>query len=93
MVLVLAAVLWIRGSNIMFFIGMMRSGGDTRFAIRMDASSMWLMGVPLALLAAFVFHLPVYFVYLIVMAEEAFKFIVSIWRYRSRRWIHDLISA
>ena len=93
LLLVLAAVLWIRGCNIMFFIGMMRSGGDTRFAIRMDASSMWLMGVPLALLGAFVFHLPVYYVYLIVMAEEAYKFIVSIWRYRSKRWIHDLISA
>ena len=93
MVLVLAAALWIRASNIMFFIGMMRSGGDTRFAIRMDASSMWLMGVPLALLAAFVFHLPVYFVYLTVMIEEAFKFIMSVWRYRSKRWIHNLISA
>lgn len=93
MVLVLAAALWVRGSNIMFFIGMMRSGGDTRFAIRMDASSMWLMGVPLALLAAFVFRLPVYYVYLVVMAEEIFKFFMSIWRYRSRRWIHDLISA
>jgi Na+-driven multidrug efflux pump len=40
-----------------------------------------------------IFHLPVYFVYLIVMVEEAFKFIMSIWRYRSKRWIHDLISA
>jgi Na+-driven multidrug efflux pump len=59
----------------------------------MDASSMWLMGVPLALLAAFVFQLPVYYVYLVVMAEEAFKFIMSIWRYRSKRWIHDLVSA
>jgi Na+-driven multidrug efflux pump len=93
MVLVLAFSLWMRASNILFFIGMMRPGGDTQFAIRMDASSMWLIGVPLALLAAFVFHLPVYFVYLTVMIEEAVKFIVSVWRYRSKRWIHDLISA
>ena len=93
MVLVLAGALWMRASNIMFFIGMMRSGGDTRFAIRMDASTMWLVGVPMALMAAFVFHLPVYFVYLIVMIEEALKFVVSIWRYRSKRWIHDLISV
>ncbi len=93
MVLVLAGALWMRASNIMFFIGMMRSGGDTRFAIRMDASTMWLIGVPMALMAAFVFHLPVYYVYLIVMIEEALKFVVSIWRYRSKRWIHDLISV
>lgn len=93
MVLVLAAALWMRASNIMFFVGMMRSGGDTRFAIRMDAGTMWLIGVPLGLLAGFVFHLPVYYVYLTVMVDEVLKFILSVWRYRSKRWIHDLISA
>ncbi|MCJ7519955.1 MAG: MATE family efflux transporter [Anaerolineaceae bacterium] len=93
LVLVLASTLWIRACNVLFFIGMMRSGGDIRFAIRMDVGSMWLLGVPLALLAAFIFQLPVYFVYLAVMAEEAFKFFMSVWRYKSKRWIHDLISA
>lgn len=92
LLLILAAALCIRASNILFFIGMMRSGGDTRFAMRMDAGSMWLLGVPLALLGAFVFHLPVDLVYLIIMAEEIFKFLVSLWRFRSKRWIFDLIS-
>jgi putative MATE family efflux protein len=93
MVLVLAAFLWIRVSNVLFFVGMMRSGGDTRFGFRMDAGSMWLVGVPLALLSAFVFHLPVYFVFLTIMVEEFIKFVISIWRFRSKRWIHDLISV
>ena len=93
MLLVLSAALWVRTSNFVFFIGMMRSGGDTRFAYFMDAGAMWLVGVPLALAGAFLFHLPVHFVYLLVMAEESLKFAVSLWRYRSRRWIHHLASA
>ncbi len=93
MLLVLAAVLWIRTTNLLFFIGMMRSGGDTRFAFRMDAGLLWLVGVPMALMAAFVFRFPVYWVYLTVMVEEALKFFISIWRYKSKRWIHDLVSA
>jgi len=87
---VFAAVMWLRTSNFVFFIGMMRSGGDTRFAWLMDVLSLWGVGVPLALLGAFVIKLPVYGVYLLVMVEEAIKFGLSIWRYRSKKWIHNL---
>ena len=90
---ILGAVLWLRTVNTLFFLGMMRSGGDTRFAYWMDVGAMWLIGVPSALLAAFVFDLPVYYVYLISMSEEVIKFFVSIWRFRSRRWIHNLVSS
>jgi putative MATE family efflux protein len=90
---VLAAALWLRGSNFVFFIGMMRSGGDTRFAYLMDAGAMWGLGVPLALLGAFVLQLPVHQVYMLVMGEEAVKFLASLWRFRSKRWIHDLAGG
>ncbi len=93
MLLVLAAFLWIRGTNSLFFIGMMRGGGDTRYAIRLDIGSMWLVGVPLAFLMAFGFQQPLKIVYLAVMADEVFKFIMSIRRYRSKRWMHDLITV
>jgi putative MATE family efflux protein len=89
---VLAGVMWMRSSNFIFFIGMMRAGGDTRFAWVMDVISLWGIGVPLALVGAFVLRLPVYHVYLLVMAEEALKFVVSIFRYRSKRWIHNLVT-
>mgnify|MGYP001210831122 FL=1 len=56
----------------------------------LDGGTMWVVGVPSALLAAFVFHLPVYWVYLVIMSEELVKFSVSLWRFRSRRWIHNI---
>jgi len=90
---VLAAVMWLRASNFMLFIGMMRAGGDTRFAWVMDVIALWGVGVPLALLGAFVLRMPVYSVYLLVMTEEALKFVVSMFRYRSERWIHNLVAA
>jgi putative MATE family efflux protein len=90
---ILGAVLWLRAVNTLFYLGMMRSGGDTRFAYWMDVGAMWLIGVPSALLAAFVFDLPVYYVYLISMSEEVVKLVVSLWRFRSRRWIHNLVST
>ena len=90
---VLSAVMWLRASNFVLFIGMMRAGGDTRFAWLMDVVALWGVGVPLALLGVFVLHLPVYYAYLLVMTEEALKFGISIMRYRSKRWIHDLVTV
>jgi Na+-driven multidrug efflux pump len=87
------ATLWLRAANLIFFISMMRGGGDTRFAIIMDVGTMWLLGVPLALIGAFVLGLPVHWVYLLVMVEETAKFLLCVWRYRSKRWIHNLVSA
>jgi len=52
---------------------------------------MWLVGVPSALLGAFVFKFPVYYVYALAMLDETVKFFLFIWRYRSNRWIHNLV--
>lgn len=92
LLLVLGLFLSVRTINTLLFIGMMRSGGDTRFAYLMDVGSMWIIGVPTALLAAFVFNLPVYYVYPLVMIDEVVKFFLSIWRFRSNRWVHNLVE-
>ncbi|MDK2980720.1 MAG: hypothetical protein PWQ55_1067 [Chloroflexota bacterium] len=88
---VLGIFLWLRTVNTFYFIAMLRSGGDTRFAYYADVGGMWLVGVPSALLGAFVFKLPVYYVYALAMLDEAVKFVLFIWRFRSNRWIHNLV--
>jgi len=92
LMLVMGLVLWIRIFNFITFIGGMRAGGDTRFALLMELFSIWLIGVPAAYIGAFVLKLPVYWVYLMVIAEEIVKGFVSAWRIYSRRWIHNLVN-
>jgi len=92
LMLMMACVLWIRMFNFITFIGALRAGGDTLFALIMELCSIWLIGVPAAYIGAFVLRLPVYFVYLMVGLEEVAKAFVSLWRYRSRKWIHDLVN-
>jgi putative MATE family efflux protein len=93
MIWVLGAFLWLRVTNAGYLIGALRSGGDTRFAYLLDIGSMWLIGVPLVIISAFVFHLPVYLVYLAAMVDELFKFIVVSGRFRSKRWIHNVVRV
>lgn len=93
LMLVMSCVLWVRMFNFITFIGALRAGGDTLFALIMEICSIWLIGVPAAYIGAFVLDLPVYYVYLMVGLEELAKAFVSFWRYRSRRWIHDLVNV
>ncbi len=93
LLLVMASTLWIRMFNFSIFLGALRAGGDTRFALIMEISSIWLIGVPAAYFGAFVLHLPVYLVYLMVMLEEIAKAFVSGWRFLSKKWIHDLVNT
>lgn len=83
---------WLRGINFILFVGALRAGGDTRFAMFMELLSIWLIGVPAALIGGFVLHLPVYYVYTMVLLEEFVKAFVMVGRYRSRKWIHDLVN-
>ncbi len=92
LLLVLGLFLWLRTINTLYFVAMLRSGGDTHFGSLVDVGCMWLIGVPAAFLTAFVFHLPVYLVYLAIMLDEFTKLFLFINRYHSRKWIHNLVE-
>ena len=90
---VVCLFLWMRVNNMTIVVGILRAGGDTRFSMFLDGFIIWLVGVPLAALGAFVFQLPVYFVYLCAMSEEAAKWILGLNRWWSRKWINDLAQT
>ena len=88
--IILALWIFIRSLNMILIIGMLRSGGDTRYSLFLDGTIIWILGVPMAVLGGLILHLPVYWVYLMVMSEELTKCILGLRRYFSRKWIHDL---
>jgi len=91
--IILGLLLWLRSSNMILFIGIFRSGGDTRFAFILDGVIIWVVGVPLAFAGAFIFHLPVYWVYLLQMSEEISKWSLGVYRFFSRKWIHNMAEV
>jgi len=84
---------WLRVYNFMLFIGALRAGGDTKYAMFTELFSIWVIGVPAAQIGGFVLHLPVYYVYALVLLEEIVKAIIVTRRYLSRKWIHDLVNV
>ncbi len=89
---VVSIFLWVRVNNMTIVVGILRAGGDTRFSMFLDGFIIWLVGVPLAAMAAFLLHLPIYFVYLFAMSEEFTKWALGLYRYRSRKWINNLAN-
>jgi len=47
---IFALTLWLRAINFLLFTGALRAGGDTRFAMYMEIFSIWVIGVPAALI-------------------------------------------
>ena len=70
--------------------GILRSGGRTRYVMRIDLIGTWGFGVPLGLLAAFALKWPVPRVYFLLSLEECVRFGLSMRVFRGRKWMRLL---
>lgn len=76
----------------LFFCGILRAGGDTKFCMYLDLVSVWFIGIPLAFFAVMILKLPLPYVLALVFSEEIFKLIIIYKRYKSNRWLNNLIN-
>lgn len=70
--------------------GILRSGGKTNYVMAIDMIGTWCFGVPLGLLAAFVWKLTIPQVYFLLSLEECVRFGISVMVFRRKRWIQSL---
>ena len=70
--------------------GVIRSGGKTNYVMAIDIIGTWVFGVPLGLLSAFVWKLPIPYVYFLLSLEECVRFAITVVILRSKRWMQSL---
>jgi len=68
----------------------LRSGGDTKSTLLMDAGYMWVVTVPIAMLLAYLTNLPVIYLFLIVQMLDIPKTMFGLSRYKKGYWIKNL---
>jgi len=90
MFVILAISYPFRAFNMSMIIGVCRAGGDTIFSIFYDISIMWLVTLPLAAAASFVFHAPAWVIYLYLCTEDPLKLAMGLWRLKTGKWIHNV---
>ncbi|MBN2884156.1 MAG: MATE family efflux transporter, partial [Clostridia bacterium] len=89
---VTAAFIPIRQLGFVYIVGILRSGGDTRFCMFLDIGMVWFLGIPLAFLAVLVFKLPIYWAMAIINIEEVLKVVFARHRFLSKKWINVLVE-
>lgn len=78
--------------NMVIIVGVLRSGGDTRFVMFLDMGCQWFVGIPLGILAAFVWNLSLFWVVLLINSETIVKMLISSKRMIGKKWIRDLTN-
>lgn len=70
--------------------GIFCAGGDTKFGFFCDLITMWVIIVPIGMLSAFLWKLPVPAVYFLLSLDEFVKLPAVYHHYRKYRWIKNL---
>ncbi len=89
---VFGCIIWIKITNMIIGNGVLSSGGDSRFILVMDSISTWVIGIPLGMISAFILHMPIEQVYLLICFEEFIRMFVGLHRIKSKKWIHNLVK-
>ena len=90
--IVYGCTMWLTVYNAVNVTGVLRCGGDTRFARLAEVLTVWCVGVPVAFLTALVLQWPIYFAVLAVKLEDVVKGIAVTKRFFSKKWVKNVIS-
>ena len=80
----------VKVENMILGGGIIRSGGNTKIVMMIDVVGTWCIGIPLCLLAAYVFQWEIVGVYILLTTEELFRLAVSLIMFQKRRWMISL---
>lgn len=76
--------------NTTMIVGIFRAGGDTKYGLFVDVTTMWCFSILIGFIAAFVLKLSIPIVYMILLSDEVFKIPLCIIRYKSYAWLNNV---
>lgn len=87
---VIAIVAPVKVLNMILGGGIIRSGGKTNYIMWIDIIGTWGFGVPLGFLSAFIWKLPITYVYFILSMEECVRLGISLILFKKKVWMERL---
>ncbi len=88
---IMGILMALKSFNVLLIIGILRSGGDTKYALFLELGCMWLVSIPLTFIAALK-GAPIYILVLLTYSEEVVKFIFGIPRALSKKWATNIVK-
>ncbi len=90
MMFVMAYFAFCQSLNCTWIVGVFRSGGDTKYGLYLDGLSLWGGSILLGAIGAFVLHIPMPWIYVVLCSDEIFKLPFAFRRYRSYKWLKNV---
>lgn len=86
----ISLIIVFQAANSIMTKGVLRGGGDTRTLMIADNIFLWLISLPLGMLAGFVFRLSAFWVYFFLKFDQVAKTIWCVLRLNSGKWIQKI---
>ncbi len=93
LMLSISIIVVFQATNSIMTKGVLRGGGDTKVLMLADNIFFWIIALPLGILAAFVFKLPAFWIYLCLKSDQIFKTFWCVLRLRSGKWIKKVSTG
>lgn len=82
-----AVIEFFKAFQCMNMMGILRGGGDVKFACMNDIIFLWGLALPFGFICANVFELPFILVFIAIKSDQVVKCLTSEWRIRKNHWM------
>lgn len=72
--------------------GIFCAGGDTKFGLYVDTVTMWIIVIPFGIFTAFIWKLPVIWVYILLNVDEIIKLPAVYIYYKKYKWVKKIVK-
>ena len=89
----ISLIIIFRATNSIMTKGVLRGGGDTKMLMITDNVFLWILSIPLGILAGFVFHWSAFWIYVALKSDDIVKTIWCVFRLKSEKWIKKISTG
>ncbi|MBO4697888.1 MAG: MATE family efflux transporter [Lachnospiraceae bacterium] len=93
LMIAISIILIFQATNSIMTKGVLRGGGDTKMLMLMDNVFLWVIALPLGILAGFVFHLDPFWIYICLKSDQIVKAVWCYFRLKSEKWIKRISTG
>lgn len=93
LMMAICLIIVFQGTNSIMTKGVLRGGGDTKILMLADNIFLWVLALPLGMLAGFYFKLPAFWIYVALKSDQIFKTFWSFIRLRGGKWIKKISTG
>ena len=86
----ISLIIVFQGTNSIMTKGVIRGGGDTTVLMLADNIFLWVLAIPLGILAGFYLKLPAFWIYICLKSDQIVKTFWAFLRLRSGKWIKKI---